>query len=178
MINSAHENYSSHLMTHWKVLLRPVSLLCGLTQPTPADTFLLREKYPKAYLRGFPLDIPWGRWRLKQAAQIRMMRRHHENRISFDFPRDGKQNQFTFLTKTIPSRSNRKAVTLPLIYHKSFMIHRGDRRGNSPFCRKSKNQKVFGVSLVTFFTQESYRGVERVAPQRNRLAETSLWGRV
>ena len=56
------------------------------------------------------------------------MRRHHENRIKFDFPRDGKQNQFTFLTKTIPSRSNRKAVTLPLIYHKSFMIHRGDRR--------------------------------------------------
>ena len=56
------------------------------------------------------------------------MRRHHENRMKFDFPRDGKQNQFTFLTKTIPSRSNRKAVTLPLIYHKSFMIHRGDRR--------------------------------------------------
>ena len=41
------------------------------------------------------------------------MRRHHENRISFDFPRDGKQNQFASLTKTIPSRSNRKAVTLP-----------------------------------------------------------------
>ena len=47
-------------MTYWKALLRPVSLLCGLAQPTPADTFLLREKYPKAYLRGFPLDIPWG----------------------------------------------------------------------------------------------------------------------
>ena len=95
-----------------------------------------------------------------------MMRRHHENRISFDFPRDGKQNQFASLTKTIPSRSNRKAVTLPLIYHKSFMIHRGDRRGNSPFCWKSKNQEVFGVSLPTFFTQESRRGVERAAPQK------------
>ena len=35
-----------------KALFGPVSLLCGLTQPTPADTFLLREKYPKAYQRG------------------------------------------------------------------------------------------------------------------------------
>ena len=83
-----------------------------------------------------------------------MMRRHHENRISFDFPRDGKQNQFASLTKTIPSRSNRKAVTLPLIYHKSFMIHRGDRRGNSPFCWRSRNQEVPCESLVPFFSQE------------------------
>ena len=45
-----------------------------------------------------------------------MMRRHHENRMKFDFPRDGKQNQFAFLTKTIPSRSNRKAVTLSPYY--------------------------------------------------------------
>ena len=126
MINSAHENYSSHLITHWKVLLRPVSLLCGLAQPTPADTFLLREKYPKAYLRGFPLDIPWG----------------------------------------LRPRSNRKAVTLPLIHHRSLVLHQGIEGGSAPFCRKSKNQEVFGVSLVTFFTQESYRGVERVAPQR------------
>ena len=34
---------------------------CGLTQPTPADTFLLREKYPKAYQRGSILfDISSG----------------------------------------------------------------------------------------------------------------------
>ena len=34
---------------------------CGLTQPTPADTFLLREKYPKAYQRGSVLfDISSG----------------------------------------------------------------------------------------------------------------------
>ena len=60
-IKSAHENHSSHLMTHWKALLRAVSLLCGLTQPTPADTFLLREKYPKAYQRGSVLfDISSG----------------------------------------------------------------------------------------------------------------------
>ena len=50
----------------------------------------------------------------------------------------------------------------------------GIEGGRAPFCWKSKNQEVFGVSLVTFFTQESYRGVERVAPQRNGLAETSL----
>ena len=36
-------------------------MLCGLTQPTPADTFLLREKYPKAYQRGYFLfDISSG----------------------------------------------------------------------------------------------------------------------
>ena len=33
---------------------------CGLVPPTLALTFLLREKSAKAYLRGFPLDIPWG----------------------------------------------------------------------------------------------------------------------
>ena len=33
---------------------------CGVTHPTPAVPFLLREKELKAYLRGFPLDIPWG----------------------------------------------------------------------------------------------------------------------
>ena len=33
---------------------------CGLMPPTLALTFLLREKSAKAYLRGFPLDIPWG----------------------------------------------------------------------------------------------------------------------
>ena len=42
-----------------------------------------------------------------------MMRRHHENRMKFDFPKDGKQNQFAFLTKTIPSRSNRKRSRSP-----------------------------------------------------------------
>ena len=26
------------------------------------------------------------------------------------------------------------------------------RGGSAPFCRKSKNQEVFGVSLPTFFT--------------------------
>ena len=57
------------------------------------------------------------------------MRRHHENRISFDFPRDGKQNQFTFLTKTIPSRSNRKAVTLPPHLLRKFRASLGERRG-------------------------------------------------
>ena len=35
-----------------------------------------------------------------------------------------------------------------------------------PFRWKSKNQQVFGESLGTFFSQESTRGVERVAPQR------------
>ena len=63
-------------------------------------------------------------------------------------------------------------TTFPLVYHESFMLYRGIEGGSAPFCRKSKNQEVFGVSLVTFFTQESYRGVERVAPQRKRLAET------
>ena len=37
------------------------SSFCGLTQPTPADTFLLRKKYPKAYQRGSVLfDISSG----------------------------------------------------------------------------------------------------------------------
>ena len=71
-------------------------------------------------------------------------------------------------------RSNRKAVTLPLIHHRSLVLHQGIEGGSAPFCRKSKNQEVFGVSLVTFFTQESYRGVERVAPQRKSLAETLI----
>ena len=93
--------------------------------PTLALPFLLREKEANAYLRGFPLDIPWE----------------------------------------LCPRSNRKAVTLPLIYYENFEHHWGDRRG-PPFCWKSKNQEVFGVSLPTFFTQESRRGVERAAPQK------------
>jgi len=42
----------------------------------------------------------------------------------------------------------------------------GGIEGGPPFCWKSKNQEVFGVSLPTFFTQESRRGVERAAPQK------------
>ncbi len=53
--------YTSHT---YKFLIKNVKLgtssLCGVTHPTPAVPFLLREKEPKAYLRGFPLDIPWG----------------------------------------------------------------------------------------------------------------------
>ena len=45
-------------------------------------------------------------------------------------------------------RSNRKAVTFPLIHHGSLVLHRGIEGGRAPFCRKSKNQEVFGVSLV------------------------------
>ena len=59
---------------------------------------------------------------------------------------------------SIPQRETGGRLSLwayaahPLVYHESFESHRGDRRGNSPFCWKSKNQEVFGVSLVTFFT--------------------------
>ena len=99
--------------------------------------------------------------------------------MKFDFPRDGKQNQFAFLTKTIPSRSNRKRSRSPLIYHEGFVHHWGCREGegnvlvpaeitlvviapenlaklNSPMgtCWRSRNQEVPCESLVPFFSQE------------------------
>ena len=114
-----------HLPFCHKINLNQNDSFCGLMPPTLALPFLLREKEAKAYLRGFPLDIPWG----------------------------------------LCPRSNRKAVTLPLIYYESFEHHWGIE-GGPPFCWKSKNQEVFGVSLPTFFTQESRRGVERAAPQK------------
>ena len=108
------------------------------------------------------------------------MRRHHENRMKFDFPRDGKQNQFAFLTKTIPSRSNRKrSRSPPLFITKVSCITGGVERGegnvlvpaeitlvviapenlaklNSPMgtCWRSRNQEVPCESLVPFFSQE------------------------
>ena len=115
-----------HLPFCHKINLNQNDSFCGLMPPTPALPFLLREKEAKAYLRGFPLDIPWG----------------------------------------LCPRSNRKAVTLPLIYYESLEHHWGIEGGRAPFCWKSKNQEVFGVSLPTFFTQESRRGVERAAPQK------------
>ena len=58
-------------------------------------------------------------------------------------------------------RSNRNAVTLPLIHHGSLVLHRGNRRGNSPFCWRSRNQQVPCESLVvrrslTFLLQRKY----------------------
>ena len=83
------------------------------------------------------------------------MRRHHENRMKFDFPRDGKQNQFAFLTKTIPSRSNRKRSRSPPYLSRRFRASLGVSRGGSaPFCWRSRNQEVPCESLVPFFSQE------------------------
>lgn len=65
----------------------------GLMPPTLALPFLLREKEAKVYLRGFPLDIPWG----------------------------------------LCPRSNRKAVTLPLIYYESFEHHWEIEGGRATF---------------------------------------------
>ena len=78
-----------HLPFCHKINLNQNDSFCGLMPPTLALPFLLREKEAKAYLRGFPLDIPWE----------------------------------------LCPRSNRKAVTLPLIYYENFEHHWGDRRG-------------------------------------------------
>ena len=43
-----------------KINLNQNDSFCGLMPPTLALPFLLREKEAKAYLRDFPLDIPWG----------------------------------------------------------------------------------------------------------------------
>ena len=52
-------------VSHYKFLIKNVKLgassLCGVTHPTPAVPFLLREKEPKAYQRGSVLfDISSG----------------------------------------------------------------------------------------------------------------------
>ena len=52
-----------------------------------------------------------------------------------------------------------------IFFHESLVHHWGNRRGISPFCWKSKNQEVFGVSLVvkrslTFSFTESIPGVQ------------------
>ena len=82
------------------------------------------------------------------------MRRHHENRMKFDFPRDGKQNQFAFLTKTIPSRSNRKRSRPPLFITKVSCITGGVERGQRPLLLEVKEPRVPCESLVPFFSQE------------------------
>ena len=52
-------------MTYWKVLLKHVSLLCGLTQPTPADTFSFTRKVSKSVSKGLPLRYPLGQVTVK-----------------------------------------------------------------------------------------------------------------
>ena len=46
-----------------------------------------------------------------------------------------------------------------------FSLGSGVSKGACPFRWGCRDQEVLTVSLVTFFTQESHRGVERVAPQ-------------
>ena len=88
-----------HLLFCHKINLNQNDSFCGLMPPTLALPFLLREKEAKAYLRGFPLDIPWE----------------------------------------LCPRSNRKAVTLPLIYYENFEHHWGDRRGQGNVLASIKN---------------------------------------
>ena len=105
------------------------------------------------------------------------MRRHHENRMKFDFPRDGKQNQFAFLTKTIPSRSNRKRSRSPLIYHEGFVHHWGCREGAAPPSVGGQGTKRFLVNLwILSFHKKVSPGCRGGEPpcKRNRFTESKL----
>ena len=51
---------------------------------------------------------------------------------------------------------------------------RGNPRGSSPLCRRSRNQEVPGESLVTFFSQESHPGWRGGAPPQGE--ECRGWG--
>ena len=65
-------------------------------------------------------------------------------------------------------------TTFPLVYHESFMLHRGNRRGNSPFCWRSRNQQVPCESLVPFFSQERNCQCGRHEPTKAKIF-LKLW---